>query len=66
MYIYIFIGFLYIYIGFPSGSVVKNLPGNAGTWAQSLGQEDTLGEEMAALFSILAGIIPQTEQLGGD
>ena len=36
------------------------------TWAQSLGQEDTLGEEMAALFSILAGIIPKTEQLGGD
>ena len=33
--------------GFPGGSVVKNLPTNAGDAVQSLGQEDPLGKEMA-------------------
>ena len=36
--------------GFPGGSVVKNLPANAGDvgsmWVQSLGQEDALGKGM--------------------
>ena len=36
--------------GFPGDPVIKNLPANAedaGDWAQSLGQEDPLEEEMA-------------------
>ena len=32
---------------------------------RSLGQEDPLGEEMATRSSILAGIIPWTEEPGG-
>ena len=34
-------------------------------WAQSLGQEDPLEEEMATHPSILAKIIPWTEEPGG-
>ena len=45
--------------------VVKNLPTNTGdsrdTWAQSLGQEDPLGEHLATHSSILAWRIPRTE-----
>ena len=41
-------------MGFPSGSGVKNLPAVKETWAQSLGQEDTLEEEMATHSSVLA------------
>ena len=33
-------------------------------WVQSLSWEDPLEEEMAALSSILAGIIPRTEEPG--
>ena len=36
-----------------------------GTWVQSLGEEDTLEREMATHTSILAKIIPWTEQAGG-
>ena len=32
---------------------------------QSLGQEDPLEKEMATCSSILAGIIPRTEEAGG-
>ena len=39
---------------FPGGSVVKNLPAMQETWVQSLGQEDSLEEEMATHSSILA------------
>ena len=40
---------------FPDGSVVKNLPANAGDVGSIfLGQEDRLEEEMAIYFSILA------------
>ena len=35
------------------------------TWVQFLGQEDPLEEEIAAHSSILAGIIPWTEEPGG-
>ena len=35
------------------------------TWAQSLGQEDSLEEEMATHSSILAQKIPQTKELDG-
>ena len=35
------------------------------TWVQSLGQEDPLEKRMATYFSILAWIIPWTEEPGG-
>ena len=43
----IFFKFLYPVWGFPSGSVVENLPPKQETWVQSLGQEDPLEKEMA-------------------
>ena len=52
---------------FPGGSVVKNLPANAGdvkTRVQSLGQEDLLEKEMEAHSSIFAWQIPQTKKPG--
>ena len=54
-------------LGFPGGSVIKNLPANAGdkTWVQSLGQEDPLKEGMATHSSILVRKIPWTEEAGG-
>ena len=42
------------FLGFPGGSVVKNLPANQETWVQSLGDEDPLEKEMATHSSILA------------
>ena len=45
-------------LGFPSGSVVKNLPATQETWVQSLGQEDPLQEETTTHSSILAEKIP--------
>ena len=47
--------------GFPGGSVVKNLPANAG----DMGQEDLLKKEMATYSSIFAWEIPWTEAAGG-
>ena len=44
---------------------VKNLPAVQETWVQSLGWEDPLGKEMATHSSILAWIIPWTEEPGG-
>ena len=46
---------------------VKNLPAmqeTEDTWVQSLGQEDTLEEEMATHSSILAWEIPWMEEPG--
>ena len=40
--------------GFPSGSVVKNLPAVQEMWVRSPGQEDPLEEGMATHSSILA------------
>ena len=51
-------------MNFPSGSVVKNTPANAGDMVRSLGQEEPLEEEMATHSSILAWKIPQTEEPG--
>ena len=51
-------------LGFPGGSVVKNLPTNAGDQVQSLGQEDPLEEEMATQSSTLAWKIPWMEEPG--
>ena len=44
---------------------VKNLPAMQENWAQSLGQEDTLEEEVATHSSSLARRIPWTEEPGG-
>ena len=45
--------------------VVKNPPAMQETWVQSLGCEDPLEKETAALSSILAWRIPWTEEPGG-
>ena len=45
---------IYCRLGFPGGSVVKNLPALQETWVQSLGQEDPLEKEMAIHSSIFA------------
>ena len=42
-------------LGFPDGSVVKNLPAMQMTWVQSLSQEVPLEEVMETHASILAG-----------
>ena len=52
-------------MGFPGGSVVKNLPANAGEASLSLGQEDPLEEEMATHSNILAWEILGREEPGG-
>ena len=47
---------------------VKSPPANQETqemWVQSLGQEDSLGKEMATRSSIVPWKIPQTEEPGG-
>ena len=45
--------------------MVKNPPAMWKTWVRSLGQEDPLEKRMAAHSSILAWIIPRTEEFGG-
>ena len=55
-------------MGFPGGSVVKNLPAMQKpqeTQVPSLGQKDPLEEGMATHSSILAWRIPWTEKPGG-
>ena len=55
-------------LGFPGGSVVKNLPTvheMQETWVWSLGGEDPLEEGMATHSRILDWRIPQTEEPGG-
>ena len=47
-------------MGFPFGSVVKNLPAMWETWVLSLGWEDALEKEKATHSSILAWRIPWT------
>ena len=38
----------------PGGSVVKNLPANAGDWVQTLAWEEPLEKEVATHSSVLA------------
>ena len=52
-------------LGFPGGSVVKNLPAMQETWVGSLSWENPPKEEMATHSSILAWKIPWTEDSGG-
>ena len=51
-------------MGFPGGSVVKNLPAKQETQVRSLGQEDPLEKEKATHSTILAWRIPWTEEPG--
>ena len=54
-------------LGFPDGSVVKNLSSKQDTHetrVQSLGQEDTLEKGIAAHSSILAWKMPKTVESG--
>ena len=43
---------------------LKRLPAMRETWVRSLGQEDSLEEELATYTSILAWIIPWTQEPG--
>ena len=54
-----------IFRGFPGGSVVKNLPANAGDPGSIPGLERSPGEENGNHSSILALRMPWTEELGG-
>ena len=55
----IILGICYAYVlGFPGGSVVKNLPVNAGDTSSTPGSEDPLEEEMTTHSSIIAWKIP--------
>ena len=49
-------------MGFPGGSLIKNLPAMQETSVQSLGWEDPLEKGMATHFSILVWRIPWTEE----
>ena len=54
--------------GLPGGTVVKNLPANAGNTGDGVlipGSGNPLEEEKATHSSILAWRIPQTEEPGG-
>ena len=51
-------------MGFPGGSVVKNLPAKQEGQVQSVGQEDPLEKDLATHSSILAWRIPRIEGLG--
>ena len=54
-------------MGFPDGSLVKNLPAMQEMWETqvgSLGQEDPLEEEMAPHSSILAWEISEAKKPG--
>ena len=52
-------------MGFPRGSLVKNLPANLETLLRSLGWEDPLEEGMATHSSIFAWRVPWTEEPEG-
>ena len=47
-----------VFLGFPGGSAVKNLPAVWEIWLQSLGWEDPLEKETTTHSSILAWRIP--------
>ena len=51
-------------MGFPGGTVVKNLPELRETWNLSLGWEDPLEKEMETHSNIFAWEILQTEEPG--
>ena len=53
------------YLGFPSGSAVKNPPAMKESQFESLGWEDPLEEGMATHSSTLAWRVPWTVEPGG-
>ena len=55
--VFVVAGF-YTCSGFPSDSVVKNLPAMQAMWVLSPGQEDPLEKEVATHSSIIAWKIP--------
>ena len=57
-------GRLFNLLGFPGGSVVKNLPAKQEMQLHSLSWEDLLEEEIGTHSSILAEEIPWTEPGG--
>ena len=56
-------------MGFPGGSVIKNLPKNPPAmqemWARFLAREGPLEKEMATRFNSLAWEIPWTDETDG-
>ena len=52
-------------MGFPDGSVIKNLPANIGAAGDIPVWEEPMEEEMGIYSGILAGTIPWTEDPGG-
>jgi len=52
-------------MGFPGGSVVKNLPSMQEMWDRSLGREDPLEKGMATHSSIVPWRILWAEEFGG-
>ena len=52
-------------MGFLGGSMVKNMPANAGDMDQSQGQKDPLKEKIATYYSILAWETPRTKEPDG-
>ena len=54
-----------LFMGFPDGSVVKNLPAKQEMWVWSLAQEDSLEKEVTVHSSNLAWEILWTEEPGG-
>ena len=69
LYILTWLNYVNVYfttiLGFPGGSVVKNLHAMQETQVPSLGREDPLEEEMATHSSILAWETSRTEEPGG-
>ena len=55
---------VFVKVGFPGGSAVKNLPTMQETGVQSLGQEYPLEKEMETPFSIIAWEFLWTEEPG--
>ena len=51
-------------LGFPGGSVVKNLPAVQEMWVLSQDREDPLEKEKATHFGIVAWEIPRIEEPG--
>ena len=56
---------LYTCIGFPGGSVVKNLTAKQEMWIQSLGWEDPFEKEMATHLLFLPGKMHGQRSLAG-
>ena len=55
-----------VLMGFPSGTVVKNLTAMQETWIQYLGWEDPLEKEMATHSNTLVWEVAWTEEPGQD